>query len=62
MFWRMAGYSQPSPLEAILDMDGFSLEDLLDEADIIQVSDALLSEYWCNIQEIMWLVQCEASA
>jgi hypothetical protein len=36
MFWRVAGYSQPSPLEAILDMDGFSLEDLLDEADLIQ--------------------------
>ena len=43
MFWRMAGYSQPSPLEAILDMDGFSLEDLLDEADIIQVLCMLIN-------------------
>ncbi|BDA44664.1 Serine/threonine-protein phosphatase 6 regulatory subunit at N-terminal half [Coccomyxa sp. Obi] len=41
MFWRVPGYSQPSPLEAILDMDGFTLEDLLDEADLIQECKSL---------------------
>ena len=41
MFWKVAGYSQPSPLEAILDMDGFSLEDVLDEADLIQECKSL---------------------
>ena len=55
MFWRMAGYSQPSPLEAILDMDGFSLEDLLDEADIIQVS--CTPRQTCAMQKVVWLPQ-----
>lgn len=41
MFWKVAGYSQPSPLEAILDMDGFSLEDVLDESDLIQECKSL---------------------
>lgn len=41
MFWRVPGYSQPSPLEAILDMDGFTLEDLLDETDLIQECKSL---------------------
>lgn len=27
MFWRVAGFSQPSPLENILDKDDFTLEE-----------------------------------
>ena len=41
MFWRVPGYSQPSPLEAILDMDNFTLEEVLDEADLIQECKSL---------------------
>ena len=37
MFWRVAGFTQPSPVEAILDKDSFTLEELLDEDDLIQV-------------------------
>ena len=36
MFWRMAGPAQASPIEAILDKDNFTLEELLDEDDFIQ--------------------------
>jgi len=28
MFWRVAGFSQPSPLENILDKDDFTLEEV----------------------------------
>lgn len=41
MFWRVHGYSQPSPLEAILDLDNFTLEEVLDEADLIQECKSL---------------------
>lgn len=41
MFWRVPGYSQPSPLEAILDLDNFTLEEVLDEADLIQECKSL---------------------
>jgi hypothetical protein len=41
MFWRVPGYTQPSPLEAILDMEGFTLEEVLDEADLIQECKSL---------------------
>ena len=41
MFWRVPGYSQPSPLEAILDMDNFTLEEVLDEADLVQECKSL---------------------
>ena len=37
MFWRVASYSQASPLEGILDKQEFTLEELLDEEDLIQV-------------------------
>ena len=36
MFWKVAGFSQPSPIEQILDKNEFTLEELLDEDDIIQ--------------------------
>ncbi|AAF19748.1 Contains similarity to gb/D21822 ORF from Lilium longiflorum. ESTs gb/T03978, gb/R89954, gb/AI995107, gb/T20998, gb/R65384 come from this gene [Arabidopsis thaliana] len=41
MFWRMAGLSTASAVEAILDKDSFTLEDLLDEDEIIQECKAL---------------------
>ena len=41
MFWRVAGYTQPSPLEAILDKDHCTLEEVLEEDDLIQECKAL---------------------
>ncbi|WOL15710.1 serine/threonine-protein phosphatase 6 regulatory subunit 3-like [Canna indica] len=41
MFWRMTGLSQASPVDAILEKDNFTLEDLLDEDEIIQECKAL---------------------
>ncbi|GLT34134.1 hypothetical protein SLA2020_086710 [Shorea laevis] len=41
MFWRMAGLSASSPVEAILDKENFTLEELLDEDEIIQECKAL---------------------
>ena len=37
MFWSVPSYSQASPLEGILDKQKFTLEELLDEEDLIQV-------------------------
>ncbi|KAJ7539347.1 hypothetical protein O6H91_11G088200 [Diphasiastrum complanatum] len=36
MFWRMAGLSTTSPVESVLDKEVYTLEELLDEEDIIQ--------------------------
>ncbi|XP_074558374.1 uncharacterized protein LOC141814331 isoform X2 [Curcuma longa] len=36
MFWRMSSFSQGSPVESILDRENFTLEDLLDEDEVIQ--------------------------
>ncbi|KAG6496542.1 hypothetical protein ZIOFF_044409 [Zingiber officinale] len=36
MFWRMSSFSQGSPVESILDKENFTLEDLLDEDEVIQ--------------------------
>ncbi|XP_047325671.1 serine/threonine-protein phosphatase 6 regulatory subunit 3 [Impatiens glandulifera] len=36
MFWRMTGLSTSSPVETIMDKENFTLEDLLDEDEIIQ--------------------------
>lgn len=41
MFWRVAGFTQPSPIEQILDKEEYTLEELLDEDDIIQECKAL---------------------
>ncbi|KAJ0237816.1 Uncharacterized protein HA466_0247240 [Hirschfeldia incana] len=41
MFWRMAGLSTASAVEAILDKNNFTLEELLDEDEIIQECKAL---------------------
>ncbi|GMI81909.1 hypothetical protein like AT1G30470 [Hibiscus trionum] len=41
MFWRMAGLSTASPVETILDKDNFTLQELLDEGEIIQECKAL---------------------
>lgn len=41
MFWRMTGLSTTSPVDSILDKDNFTLEELLDEDDVIQECKAL---------------------
>ncbi|KDP34941.1 hypothetical protein JCGZ_09229 [Jatropha curcas] len=41
MFWRMAGLSTASPVETILDKENFTLEELLDEDEIIQECKAM---------------------
>ncbi|XP_012443079.1 uncharacterized protein LOC105767977 isoform X1 [Gossypium raimondii] len=41
MFWRMAALSTASPVETILDKENFTLEELLDEDEIIQECKAL---------------------
>lgn len=41
MFWRMTGLSTASPVEAILDKDNYTLEELLDDDEIIQECKAL---------------------
>ncbi|KAJ1425956.1 SIT4 phosphatase-associated protein family [Sesbania bispinosa] len=43
MFWKLASLSASSPVEAILDKDNFTLEELLDEEEIIQECKALNS-------------------
>ncbi|XP_058099365.1 uncharacterized protein LOC131243790 isoform X2 [Magnolia sinica] len=43
MFWRMAGLSTASPVDSILDKDNYTLEELLDEDEIIQECKALNS-------------------
>lgn len=36
MFWRFGGYANISTLDSILDKDGVTVEELLDESDLIQ--------------------------
>ncbi|XP_015952402.1 uncharacterized protein LOC107476965 [Arachis duranensis] len=43
MFWKLATISASSPVEAILDKENFTLEELLDEEEIIQECKALNS-------------------
>ncbi|KAF7805598.1 serine/threonine-protein phosphatase 6 regulatory subunit 3 [Senna tora] len=43
MFWKLASLSASSPVEAILDKENFTLEELLDEEEIIQECKALNS-------------------
>jgi serine/threonine-protein phosphatase 6 regulatory subunit 3 len=43
MFWKLASLSASSPVESILDKDSFTLEELLDEEEIIQECKALNS-------------------
>ncbi|GHP04762.1 hypothetical protein PPROV_000351500 [Pycnococcus provasolii] len=42
-FWRVAGLAQQSPVEAILDREEFTLEELLEEEDLIQECKSLNS-------------------
>ena len=37
MFWRANSFQQASPVEALLDKEGYTLEELLEEDDLIQV-------------------------
>ncbi|KAJ0980742.1 hypothetical protein J5N97_008997 [Dioscorea zingiberensis] len=41
MFWRMSGLSTTSPVDTILDKESYTLEELLDEDEIIQECKAL---------------------
>jgi len=41
MFWQAPSYSQPSPIEQILEKDKFTLEELLNEDDLIQEAKSL---------------------
>ncbi|KAK7261347.1 hypothetical protein RIF29_27656 [Crotalaria pallida] len=43
MFWKLASLSATSPVEAILDKENFTLEELLDEEEVIQECKALNS-------------------
>ncbi|PKI63853.1 hypothetical protein CRG98_015736 [Punica granatum] len=43
MFWKLTALSAPSPVESILDKENFTLEELLDEEEIIQECKALNS-------------------
>lgn len=43
MFWKLTALSAASPVESILDKEDFTLEELLDEEDIIQECRALNS-------------------
>ncbi|KAL2332035.1 hypothetical protein Fmac_019616 [Flemingia macrophylla] len=43
MFWKLASLSASSPVEAILDKENFTLEELLDEEEVIQECKALNS-------------------
>ncbi|QHN95050.1 hypothetical protein HN51_042947 [Arachis hypogaea] len=43
MFWKLASLSSSSPVEAILDKENFTLEELLDEEEVIQECKALNS-------------------
>lgn len=53
MFWRVSGFAQPSPVEAILDRPNRTLEDLLGEDDLIQVqipeSQRKRAWQWTNV-------------
>ena len=40
MFWRF-GFHQASPLEAILEKESFTLQELLEEEDVLQECKAL---------------------
>ncbi|KAL9390905.1 hypothetical protein Peur_014825 [Populus x canadensis] len=41
MFWKLTSLSTSSPVESLLDKDNFTLEELLDEEEIIQECKAL---------------------
>ncbi|KAL2593674.1 hypothetical protein AAZV13_12G143100 [Glycine max] len=43
MFWKLASLSASSPVETILDKENFTLEELLDEEEVIQECKALNS-------------------
>ncbi|KAL0897450.1 hypothetical protein Bca101_081411 [Brassica carinata] len=43
MFWKLASLSASSPVDSILDKDSYTLEELLDEEEIIQECKALNS-------------------
>ena len=61
MLWKMTGYSQPSPIEQILQKDNFTLEELLEEEDLVQECKALngrLIEFLKEPDTVSQLVGC----
>ncbi|CAA2956888.1 serine threonine- phosphatase 6 regulatory subunit 3 [Olea europaea subsp. europaea] len=61
MFWRMAGLSTASPVETILDKENFTLEELLDEDEIIQECKGLngrLINFLRERAQVEQLVRC----
>ncbi|KAK4763314.1 hypothetical protein SAY86_009082 [Trapa natans] len=71
MFWKLTALSASSPVESILDKENFTLEELLDEEEIIQECKALNSPYeigrrwnsccdmlWKNLQRMLTVVIC----
>ena len=57
MFWRMQGPAQASPIEAILDKESFSLEELLDEDDFIQEVKSLNTRVISHLQQARVIAQ-----
>lgn len=49
MFWRVSGFTQPSPVEAALDRPNCTLEDLLPEDDLVQVGRWLFLRPLCRL-------------
>ncbi|PNW74442.1 hypothetical protein CHLRE_12g484150v5 [Chlamydomonas reinhardtii] len=41
MFWKVTGFASPGPVEQILDKEEFTLEELLEEDDIVQECKSL---------------------
>lgn len=41
MFWQAASFCKPSPIEQILEKESYTLEELLDEDDLIQEAKSL---------------------
>ena len=45
MFWRVASFNQSSAVEGVLDRPDYTLEDLLEEDDLIQVRKTWLPQF-----------------
>ena len=43
MFWRVSGLQTASPIDSILDRESYTLEELLDEDELIQECKSLNS-------------------
>lgn len=60
MFWRVSGLNSASPVDSILDKEAYSLEELLDEDELIQECKSLnarLTAYLKQRDTVEWLVR-----